>query len=85
MEQTVEPLLPMDLEVLDAKALYDSRSDNETIHIKFYNGKYRVESRVHDLGGVDWTYHFNVSRAVAQKIVAKGYATWWHTVDESIR
>ena len=77
-----EPLLPMELEVLDVKGLYESGDD---VYIKFYNNKYHVETRFHSLGGVDWYYHFSVPRYLAQKIVSLGYADWWFTVDESKR
>lgn len=80
-----QPLLPLDLELYDAKGLYESKYDSESLHIKYYNGKYHLESRYHSLAGVDWEYHFTVSRPIALQIVARGWANWWHTVDESRR
>lgn len=80
-----QPYLPMDLEILDAKGLYEGAYSSESLYISYVNGRYYLKSRVHDLGGVDWTTHFQVTRQQAREIVSLGYANWWLNVDKSAR
>lgn len=80
-----EPMLPLDLEIIDAKGLHDGRYSDESLYISFVNGNYYLKSRVHDLSGVDWTTHFKVTKQQAREIVNLGYADWWINVDKSAR
>lgn len=79
-----KPTLDMGIELLDAEVLYKERSSGETLHICYSNGKYSLQSRIFNYD-VDWDYHFPLTLQQAREIVAAGYATWWLTVDDSVK
>lgn len=72
-------------QVAAAKLVHDKKGSNESIYVKYTNGKYSLQSRFHASGGVDWDFHFPLTLEQAREIVASGYATWWSLVDESVR
>jgi len=72
-------------QVAAAELIASKKYTDESIHVKYSNGKYSLQSRIHDLGGVEWTYHFPLTLEQAREIVSKGYATWWSLVAESVR
>lgn len=79
-----EPYLPFDLEVIDAEALHRALDMYEELYVTYSNGRYWLKTRQF-IYEVDWTTHFEVSKMQAQRIVAKGFADWWITVDKSAR
>lgn len=79
-----EPLLPLELEVEDARVLSQNLSSGEDLYVTYSNGRYWLKSRIFNYD-VDWVTHFELIRPVAQKIVSLGYADWWINVDKSVR
>lgn len=84
MTRFTRPTLDLDLEVLDAEGLSKGLYTGESLHITFANGRYWLKSRTFNYD-VDWDTHFEVSLDQARRIVEKGYADWWFTVDPSVR
>ena len=79
--------LPFDppLRVRDAERISKTLYDSETLVVKYANGKYSLNIRRHDLGGVDWDYLYKITLEEAREIVRLGYAIWWMTVAEGAR
>lgn len=68
-----EPYLPFDLEIHDAKVLYEKNHGPLYIVAEENNGKLWLATRSFVDG---WTYHFAVTLEQAENIVENGWAEW---------
>jgi len=68
-----QPLLPMDLEIEDARG---AAKAGEDLYICLANDRYFVKARVLDFSGIVWDTLFPVTIVQARKIVKEGIAKW---------